>query len=342
MLGNGVLFQFLISLERHGCSVNRCPCTFEDLSVVIYDHTRVDIELLVDVTTIFDSLSARWDDDWKNVIGQITVNLPRHLMMQCPHCSQRVAKLVLESCQSGQFPLDHNTKLFKKLFKLSDFIHHKRDGMCVLVIINEQLKIRQGVCTKHHESGDALVEYHERMERELVLRYDRMTDWGHMTLPEILKIKEIAQLIVNWDRKGAWCLSGVPKVPFEYFAVYLWKVFGICISDVFVLTKKDYQTVERNTRAGNVTDMITNVAIKLTGRCLQLGGCNECFLNLKAIEKTGIENNHKDPGKKKDCLCKLKWNIWKWFEEAERGDCDPICSGCHQLITAYQHTRMVL
>ncbi|EJK63894.1 hypothetical protein THAOC_15424, partial [Thalassiosira oceanica] len=75
--------------------------------------------------------------------------------------------------------------------------------------MNEFMKIRGVPCDYHHENGIALEEYDERLNRELVLRYDTMTGqafpgMAHLTLSEVFEITEFAELIVDWDRKGVW------------------------------------------------------------------------------------------------------------------------------------------
>ncbi|EJK61248.1 hypothetical protein THAOC_18301 [Thalassiosira oceanica] len=45
----------------------------------------------------------------------------------------------------------------------------------------------------------------------------------------------------------------------------------------------------------------------------------------RTIEHTGIEYNHKKPSRKDEALSALRWDIWKWIEEAKKGDCDPNC-----------------
>ena len=335
MMGYSVLFQFLISLEEFGDALGQCPCEFEELREVISYLTRIEIELLAS-TRSDESLSDRWAVDWQDMLGQITVSLLRHLMIQCPHCHRRVAIQVQKFQQIGKFQLDHDTVLYEKEFALSEFANHYVNGKVIRAIFNEAPKISGLPCTFHHEYGDALVEYDERLHRKPDLRYALMTDQAHKTLREIFRIKEFALMIVDLARKGAWKTTRVPEVSFEYLAVYLWDVFGISIPDVLVLTKEDYSSVLPITRVRYMTDMVANVANKLSGGCLQLEGCDECFLNLQAVAGSGIEFNHRKPGKKDENLTALRWNIWKWIAEAIRGDCDPNCTGCHGLITAFQ------
>ena len=163
----------------------------------------------------------------------------------------------------------------------------------------------------------------------------------HLTLREILRIRELAELIVDWSNNGAWIASKTPRATFEYLAVSLWTKLGICIHDVSVLSKREYDECHPGRRPGNVTTMISNVMVKLSGRCINLcfnqQSCTECYLNIVPVCTSGVAFNHREPAKKDKRLSQLKASMWTWIDEAERGDCHGVCNGCHGSITAYQH-----
>ena len=344
-MGFIVLYQFLISLEEIGLSSSTSapPCSFVELELVIFYFTRLPLALLASTARINygnTTLENRWQNEWHRMLGDITVSLARRLMLQCPRCFRRVGIFAKEFAQGCMFHLDHNTTRYIKAFGLSQFSSamKKHEGY-VKKIILECFKLRGNMCTFCHEFGIGTRAYESRLKMKRVLIYGRMTvhafpDKKHLTVREVFSIKEFANLIVDWWKAGAWKQSATPQVSFEYLAVSLWTQLGICIHDVSKLTKENYRTTDRMSRNRYITDIISCVAIKLSGSCL--GDCPECLLNIVPVCISGIPYNHKDPKNKKNKLSVLKHDIWGWIKEALGGHCDPNCDACHGIITAWQ------
>jgi len=156
-------------------------------------------------------------------------------------------------------------------------------------------------------------------------------------MTQILAITEVLKLIIDWKSRGAWSQTTRPSVEIKALAVPLWKLFRIPIWDLTHMTEHDYGTMARQTRVKNVTDMISNLCVKLTGRCYGYVDCGECMLNLIPKATSGMPFNHKLPKKKTSSLSRLRWSIDLWFDEAINGDCDCGCDPCHHEVTAFQN-----
>lgn len=340
-----ILFQFLISLEDIMLSSTGRPCSFEDLTRVVFYFTRLPMELLASAGTEYANLSDRWNTgNRREMIGDITVALVRRLMLQCPSCFRRIAIIAKVYHQNCAFHLDHDTERFIKCGSVSHFKKKSRIGYVKWIII-ECFKIRGNPCSFCHEFGKATTSYLCRLNKSMVLQYglsawiqDAYENKTHLTVSDVLRFRELNELIVDWYNKGAWRSTKIPLVSFGELFVSLWKKLNICLHDVCVLTEKDYAECNRTTRVEHVTTIIANVITKLSGKCIRLDGCNECFLNVVPVCTSGIEFNHMDP-KSKDVrreLSQLRHSIWQWIHEARRGKCDPNCAACHGLITAFQ------
>lgn len=319
------------------------PCSFVDLELVILYFTGLPLALLSGTATNNHgntTLDNHWEKEWHQMLGVITGQLARRLMLQCARCFRRVSVFAKVFSQACMFHLDHDTTRYVKKFSLAAFRSKlpKPKGY-VKQIILECFKLRGVMCTFCHELGKGKSAYDSRRKRERVLIYGPMSKYAfpnktHLTLKEVFQIKQFAKLITDWWIAGAWSKSSIPRVSFEYLTVSLWTQLGICILDVSLLTKEEYSTEVSSNRVNNMTYIIANVAIKLSGGCLE--GCPECLLNIVPACRTGIPFNHKLPKNKVEGLCELKYNIWAWIEEAVNGDCDPNCDACHALIPEWQ------
>ena len=140
------MFQFIVSLEAIMMTTAGSPCSFCDLQQVIYFFTKLPIALLAS-NQKFESQSDRWQNGNKRkMLGDITVDIVRRLMLQCPYCFRRVAIIAKDYHQSCAFHLDHDTERFEKVLALSDFFRNKSSIGYVKWILFESFKLRGNPC----------------------------------------------------------------------------------------------------------------------------------------------------------------------------------------------------
>jgi len=85
----------------------------------------------------------------------------------------------------------------------------------------------------------------------------------------------------------------------------------------------------------NSTDIVSNLAKRLTGKC---PGCNKCWYNVNATRLREDEWNHRIPraGTDEKAMSNLRTVISQWLRGAIEGDLEDCCNMCHKEVTAFQ------
>jgi len=205
------------------------------------------------------------------------------------------------------------------------------------------LESRKGAisCVGCHEAGSPTGNHDQQLRRnpKMVMgpRVLHLFEQNHLTFQELIRLEELQLFIKQCYEWGLWSTSRIPVSAYLLVKVDVlsYELLGLLATDHIKVTSEEWANSARITRVKYSTDIISNLAKRLTGKC---PGCNKCWYNVNATRLREDEWNHRIPraGTDEKTMSDLRGKISQWLSGAIEGDLEDCCNMCHKEVTAFQ------